>query len=222
MSSEILINVNSGETRVALLENGVLVELYIERKSDQGITGNIYKGRVVRVLPGMQAAFVDIGLEKAAFLYVSDVHQDFEDLEQLMRSREEESNGLAPSEEEEVLNLDTPFHIEDLLHEGQEVLVQVSKEPLGTKGARITSHISLPGRHLPKTAFTARRNQPRARPNHRCRRDRCGPEMPDFHYQECSPTPRWQFHLQATEDSQRTANDCVVNIDNNASEGIQG
>ena len=148
MSSEILINVNSGETRVALLENGVLVELYIERKSDQGITGNIYTGRVVRVLPGMQAAFVDIGLEKAAFLYVSDVHQDFEDLEQLMRSREEESNGLAASEEEEVLNLDTPFHIEDLLHEGQEVLVQVSKEPLGTKGARITSHISLPGRHL--------------------------------------------------------------------------
>ncbi|MBP1712958.1 MAG: cafA, partial [Deltaproteobacteria bacterium] len=72
MSSEILINVNSGETRVALLENGVLVELYIERSSEQGITGNIYKGRVVRVLPGMQAAFVDIGLEKAAFLYVTD------------------------------------------------------------------------------------------------------------------------------------------------------
>ncbi len=147
MGNEILINVNSGETRVALLENGVLVELYIERNSEQGLTGNIYKGRVVRVLPGMQAAFVDIGLEKAAFLYVSDVHQDFEDLELLMRAREEDGDGYL-MEEEEIPNLDTPFQIEDLLHEGQEILVQVSKEPLGSKGARITSHISLPGRHL--------------------------------------------------------------------------
>ena len=151
MSNEILINVNSGETRVALLEGGVLVELYLERSSEQGMSGNIYKGRVVRVLPGMQAAFVDIGLEKAAFLYVTDVHQDFEDLELMMRTREDDGNGLAPSdesEEEEILELDTPFQIEDLLHEGQEILVQVSKEPLGSKGARITSHISLPGRHL--------------------------------------------------------------------------
>ncbi len=147
MGNEILINVNSGETRVALLENGVLAELYIERSSEQGITGNIYKGRVVRVLPGMQAAFVDIGLEKAAFLYVADVHQDFEDLELLMRAREEDGDGYLV-EEEEILNLNTPFQIEDLLHEGQEILVQVSKEPLGSKGARITSHISLPGRHL--------------------------------------------------------------------------
>ncbi|MCX5910173.1 MAG: Rne/Rng family ribonuclease [Deltaproteobacteria bacterium] len=148
MSDEILININSGETRVALLESGVLVELYVERSAEQGITGSIYKGRVVRVLPGMQAAFVDIGLEKAAFLYVTDVHQDFEDLEVLMRAREEDGNGTPVPEEEEILNLDTPFHIEDLLHEGQELLVQVSKEPLGSKGARITSHISLPGRHL--------------------------------------------------------------------------
>ncbi len=148
MSNEILINVNSGETRVALVESEVLVELYVERSSEQGITGNIYKGRVVRVLPGMQAAFVDIGLEKAAFLYVSDVHQDFDDLEVLMGARDDDGNGISPGEEEEVLNLDTPFHIEDLLHEGQDILVQVSKEPLGTKGARITSHISLPGRHL--------------------------------------------------------------------------
>ncbi len=148
MSNEILINVNSGETRVALMESEVLVELYVERSSEQGISGNIYKGRVVRVLPGMQAAFVDIGLEKAAFLYVSDVHQDFDDLEVLMRARDDDGNGTSPAEEEEVMNLDTPFHIEDLLHEGQDILVQVSKEPLGTKGARITSHISLPGRHL--------------------------------------------------------------------------
>ena len=148
MGNEILINVNSGETRVALLENGVLVEMYLERSSDQGISGNIYKGRVVRVLPGMQASFVDIGLDKAAFLYVTDVHQDFDDLELMMRSREEDANGVGTSEDEDILDLNTPFQIEDLLHEGQEVLVQVSKEPLGSKGARITSHISLPGRHL--------------------------------------------------------------------------
>ncbi len=148
MSDEILINVNSGETRVALLEGGALVELYIERSADQGIAGSIYKGRVVRVLPGMQAAFVDIGLEKAAFLYVTDVYQGFEDLELLMGAREEEGNGPLLHDEEEIPSLDTPFHIEDLLHEGQELLVQVSKEPLGSKGARITSHISLPGRHL--------------------------------------------------------------------------
>ncbi|MBI5967407.1 MAG: Rne/Rng family ribonuclease, partial [Deltaproteobacteria bacterium] len=148
MSNEILINISSGETRVALLESGVLVELYLERRSEQGISGNIYKGRVVRVLPGMQAAFVDIGLDKAAFLYVTDVHQEFDDLELLMRAREEDGNGLYVNEEEEVPDLSTPFQIEDLLHEGQEILVQVSKEPLGSKGARITSHISLPGRHL--------------------------------------------------------------------------
>jgi ribonuclease G len=148
MADEILINVNSGETRVALLEGGLLVELYIERPSEQGITGNIYKGRVVRVLPGMQAAFVDIGLEKAAFLYVTDVQQGFEDLEILMRAREDETNESFPQDEEELYPLEAPFHIEDLLHEGQELLVQVSKDPLGNKGARITSHISLPGRHL--------------------------------------------------------------------------
>jgi len=133
---------------VALLESGGLVELYLERNSDQGISGNIYKGRVVRVLPGMQAAFVDIGLDKAAFLYVTDVHKDFEDWELMMRSREDDGNGLLERDEEDILDLETPFQIEDLLHEGQEILVQVSKEPLGTKGARITSHISLPGRHL--------------------------------------------------------------------------
>ncbi|HYB20358.1 MAG TPA: Rne/Rng family ribonuclease, partial [Thermodesulfobacteriota bacterium] len=115
MANEILINVNSGETRVALLEGEILVELYVERSSEQGISGNIYKGRVVRVLPGMQAAFVDVGLEKAAFLYVSDVHQDFDDLEVLMRARDDEGNGISPSDEEELMNLDTPFHIEDLL-----------------------------------------------------------------------------------------------------------
>src|SRR4030067_2751451 len=102
MPNEILINVNAGETGVALLEGGVVVALYLERSAEQGMSGNIYKGRVVRVLPGMQAAFVDIGLEKAAFLYVTDVHQDFDDLEMLMRAWEDEGKGIHRREEEEV------------------------------------------------------------------------------------------------------------------------
>src|SRR4030066_666246 len=151
MSSEILINVNSGETRVALLEGEVLVELYLERSSEQGITGNIYRGRVLRVLPGMQAAFVDIGLERSAFLYVSDVHQDILDLEQMMlrnsTGSEEVLDGSAEESDREPLR-GISFNIEDLLHEGQDIMVQISKEPIGTKGARLTSHISLPSRHL--------------------------------------------------------------------------
>ncbi|OGP87529.1 MAG: ribonuclease G [Deltaproteobacteria bacterium RBG_16_48_10] len=137
MANEIIINVTPQETRVALLEERVLAELYIERTKDRGIMGNIYKGKVVKVLPGMQAAFVDIGLEKAAFLYVSDVHGRVEDYEEMGFPRDEMSLYFNPSSQ-----------IEDLLSEGQEVLVQVSKEPLGTKGTRITSHITLPGRYL--------------------------------------------------------------------------
>ena len=137
MSSELIINSNPFETRVALVENGQVAELYVERSSDKGIAGNIYKGRVVRVLPGMQAAFVDIGLERAAFLYVSDVYGRVEDYEEMGFPREEIPLFLSP-----------PSQIEDLLSEGEEVVVQVSKEPLGTKGTRITSHITLPGRYL--------------------------------------------------------------------------
>jgi len=137
MANEIIINVTLQETRVALLEEGVLAELYVERTKDRGIMGNIYKGKVVKVLPGMQAAFVDIGLEKAAFLYVSDVYGRVEDYEEMGFQRDE-----IP------LYLNPPSQIEDLLSEGQELLVQVSKEPLGTKGTRITSHITLPGRYL--------------------------------------------------------------------------
>jgi len=137
MANEIIINVTSQETRVALLEERVLAELYIERTKDRGIMGNIYKRKVVKVLPGMQAAFVDIGLERAAFLYVSDVYGRVEDYEEMGFPREEIPLFLSP-----------PSQIEDLLSEGQEVVVQVSKEPLGTKGTRITSHITLPGRYL--------------------------------------------------------------------------
>lgn len=142
MNKELVINTTSHETRVALLEGGHIAELYIERERERGIVGNIYKGRVIRVLPGMQAAFVDIGLEKAAFLYVADV---FDEIEQVERHIEGEDL-VAGQAEGELAQALPP--IEDLLKEGQELLVQVAKEPIGTKGARITSHISLPGRHL--------------------------------------------------------------------------
>ena len=135
--NELIINVTPQETRVALLEDRVLAEIYIERTKDRGIVGNIYKGKVAKVLPGMQAAFVDIGLEKAAFLYVSDVYGRVEEYEEMGFQGEEIPSYISPS-----------APIEDLLSEGQELLVQVSKEPLGTKGTRITSHISLPGRYL--------------------------------------------------------------------------
>ncbi len=158
MSAELIINSNAFETRVALVENGQVAELFIERSSDKGISGNIYKGRVVRVLPGMQAAFVDIGLDKAAFLYVNDVYEPVSQIEQLLLSASENDNGDIPAGEvagQECEGEDNGFHrpfncvpIEDRLQEGQEILVQVAKEPIGSKGARITSHITLPGRNL--------------------------------------------------------------------------
>jgi ribonuclease G len=128
MSEEILINVTPRETRIALVENGVLQEIFIERTSKYGLVGNIYKGRVSRVLPGMQAAFVDIGLERAAFLHASDIFS----------LPEVECSG-APRRND---------NITELLTEGQELLVQVIKEPLGTKGARLTTHITVPSRYL--------------------------------------------------------------------------
>jgi len=141
MTRELVINTTSHETRVALLEAGHIAELYIEREREMGIVSNIYKGRVIRVLPGMQAAFVDIGLEKAAFLYVADV---FDEMNEVARYVDGDSSG---TDQAEAVEQPLP-PIEDLLKEGQEILVQISKEPISTKGARITTHISLPGRHL--------------------------------------------------------------------------
>ena len=132
MARDIIVSTNPRETRVALLEDGVVSELFLERESQRGIVGSIYKGRVTRVLPGMQSAFVDIGLERAAFLHAADV---FEELPENLLT-DEEVDGLRSAP------------IEERLHEGEEVVVQVLKEPLGTKGARITSHVSLPGRFL--------------------------------------------------------------------------
>src|SRR3954471_10911852 len=145
--SLIVINADGPETRVALVEDGYLGELYIERKRERGIAGNIYKGRVERVLPGMQAAFVNIGLEKSAYLHVSDVRGTPDDLKRLFSA---ESNRAGDDDDDEAEAPSAPgsARIEDLLKEGQEIIVQVTKEPISTKGARTTRYISLPGRHL--------------------------------------------------------------------------
>lgn len=172
MQTEIIINAVREETRVALIENRIITEIYFDRKKDRGILGNVYKGKVVKVLPGMQAAFVDIGMEKAAFLYVADIFPAHEkkttedETEQVAES--DERNGDTPEDEsngdEDELDLEeteeapvpvvkrskkrTLQPIEKLLKEGTEIVVQVSKEPIGTKGPRVTTYVSLPGRYL--------------------------------------------------------------------------
>ena len=133
MSEEILINVTPQETRVAVVDNGILHDVYIERSQKRGLVGNIYKGRISRVLPGMQAAFVDIGLERTGFLHTSDI---------IGRNHDVDTN-------DDVRHIVEPLpSIESLLRENQEILVQVIKDPLGTKGARLTTHISIASRYL--------------------------------------------------------------------------
>jgi len=155
MAIEIVINATREETRVALLENKIVTELFIDRKKDRGIVGNVYKGKVVKVLPGMQAAFVDIAAEKAAFLYVADVATNIDEYTRFME--ETDGEGKEKLEEDPAELAATPavrpkksssLSIEELLQEGQEIVVQVSKEPLGTKGPRVTTYVSLPGRYL--------------------------------------------------------------------------
>jgi ribonuclease G len=143
MQNEILINATPGETRVAILEKKQFVELHIERDKSKSVVGSVVKGRVLRVLPGMQAAFVDIGLEKAAFLYAGDYVEDIEDLD-------EGENGGNRGRRRRSRNVP---NIESLLAEGQEIMVQIAKEPIGSKGARITSHVSIAGRHLVLTPW---------------------------------------------------------------------
>nr|WP_250884207.1 ribonuclease G [Glaciecola sp. XM2] len=128
--AELLINVTPSESRVALIENGILQEIHIERHTKKGIVGNIYKAKVIRVLPGMQAAFVDIGLEKAAFLHASDIAVN-----------DELKDEVSPSQLERK-------DIRELVREGQHIVVQVVKDPIGTKGARLTTDITLPSRYL--------------------------------------------------------------------------
>jgi len=149
MPAEILISVRPNQTRVAYVEDEVLTDLKIERRVSPTLVGSIFRGKVVRVLPGMQAAFVDIGLDRAAFLYVGDVRDDLSESEQKLYVDEDE-----PKVEEEGGIEEAPAAepakpaIQDLLRDGQNLMVQVAKDPLGTKGARITTHVSLPGRNI--------------------------------------------------------------------------
>ncbi len=142
MLKEMVISHTALETRVAIVEDGVVTEVSVDRERNRGVVGNLYKGRVNRVLPGMQSAFVDIGLDRDAFLYVSDVLEGedapFLEVDEDIQEEEREAARAAAGESS----------IDKLLSEGQDVLVQVAKEPIGTKGARITSYISLPGRLL--------------------------------------------------------------------------
>jgi ribonuclease G len=185
MNKEMIISSSDLETRVAILEDDQVVEVFIERQRQRGVVGNVYKGRVSKVLPGMQSSFVDVGLERDAFLYVSEVVNTVEEFERLESGDEDEDevpepapvdvngataadgtstgNGTTDAAADAALRQgrgrgdrgardkreDKPQpKIEDLLKEGQEVLVQVVKEPLGTKGARLTSHVTMPGRFL--------------------------------------------------------------------------
>ncbi|MBW2648483.1 MAG: Rne/Rng family ribonuclease [Deltaproteobacteria bacterium] len=143
MSKELIFNCTEYETRIAILEDRVLLNFYVERVDEGSIAGNIYKGKVVRVLPGIQAAFVNIGLERSTFLYVADIYNETSGIDFFTNGDDD------PVEYEKGEYPEQYTHpIEDILREGQEVLVQVSKEPLGTKGARVTTHISLAGRNI--------------------------------------------------------------------------
>jgi ribonuclease G len=144
MSAELVINVTREESRVALLEGGQVVELYIERKRDASLVGNIYKGKVMKILPGMQSAFVDIGLEKAAFLYVADIMTEIEEFYTAFLDNGIDSHTLDIN----TVHIEGQHSIDELIQEGQELLVQVSKDPIGTKGARVTSYVTLPGRYV--------------------------------------------------------------------------
>jgi len=128
MTEDILINVTPQETRVAVMQQGVAQEIHIEREASRGLVGNIYLGKVARVLPGMQSAFIDVGLERAAFLHVADIWE----------VRHSHHNG----------GTEAPKPIEHMLHEGQTVMVQVIKDPIGTKGARLSTQVSIAGRML--------------------------------------------------------------------------
>ncbi|MBD3586447.1 ribonuclease G [Salinimonas sp. HHU 13199] len=130
MSGELLINVTPSESRVALIENGILQEIHVERHTKKGLVGNMYRGKVSRVLPGMQAAFVDIGLEKAAFLHASDIVLHNEIVGEVTANHIQKQD------------------IRELVREGQEIVVQVVKDPIGTKGARLTTDITIPSRYL--------------------------------------------------------------------------
>src|SRR5687767_10056644 len=142
VASKMLLEQDPHQTRVAVLEDDRLAELFLERPATRGTVGNVYKGRVSRVLPGMQAAFVDIGLERDAFLYVSDVREELgeRELEEVDLGEERPPDGEAEPPPQ--------LSIDELLRGGQQIVVQVLKDPLPNKGARVSTHVTLPGRYL--------------------------------------------------------------------------
>jgi ribonuclease G len=148
VGKRIVVNAELTETRVGVQEGNLLTELYLERHRRRSVVGNVYKGLVTNVLPGMQAAFVDIGLHKDAFLYAGDYTTNLADFARAMLAEAEGADEADVDVEELEARREAPAPIQDVLQKGQEILVQVSKESLGSKGARITSFISLPGRYL--------------------------------------------------------------------------
>src|SRR5262245_42093465 len=164
MTKEMIISSSAHETRVAILEDDQVAEIFIERERSRGVVGNLYKGRVSKVLPGMQSAFVDLGLERDGFLYVTDVIATFEEFDRLETDEDDPPSPPAANGQGASARPARPAggsgrrdrdrekgpepKIEELLKEGQEIIVQVAKEPLGTKGARLTSHATMPGRFL--------------------------------------------------------------------------
>src|SRR5262245_41362420 len=150
MTKEMIISTNGHETMVAILEDDLVAEIFVERERQRGVVGNVYKGRVSKVLPGMQSSFIDLGLERDGFLYVAEVIDTLEEFEKLEAADDEDGGPPQGGRGREAREFkDRPqAKIEDLLKEGQEILVQVVKEPLGTKGARLTSHVTMPGRFL--------------------------------------------------------------------------
>src|SRR5882757_10673566 len=156
MTKEMIISSNGHETMVAILEDDLVAEIFVERERQRGVVGNVYKGRVSKVLPGMQSSFIDLGLERDGFLYVADVIDTLDEFDKLAGDDDDEPGGTANGGggggsrgRGERDRQDRPQQkIEELLKEGQEIIVQVVKEPLGTKGARLTSHVTMPGRFL--------------------------------------------------------------------------
>ncbi len=139
-----IVSSNGHETMVAILEDDLVAEIFVERERHRGVVGNVYKGRVSKVLPGMQSSFIDIGLERDGFLYVADVVDTLDEFDKLAGDDDDEGR---QGRERDQRERPQP-KIEELLKEGQEIIVQVVKEPLGTKGARLTSHVTMPGRFL--------------------------------------------------------------------------
>jgi ribonuclease G len=148
MNKEMIVATNGHETMVAILEDDLVAEIFVERERQRGVVGNVYKGRVSKVLPGMQSSFIDIGLERDGFLYVAEVIDTLEEFEKLEGDDDTKADGARGRTSRESARDRAKQKIEEMLKEGQEILVQVVKEPLGTKGARLTSHVTMAGRFL--------------------------------------------------------------------------